>query len=229
MHRSMIAGVVVMLLPATCFGLAFCVSGNEPQSPQNYTDWPGLVDVVNDESRVSLVWVNGDEWLSYRGGTAALNRVLQEFGEVEADELHVILLPAPGPGVAVDVGKADSSSPAEWQLHVLGGISRGVAREFEIESVMEPAPTLRVYVSDQIALNELEIPPKLKLLQQSDIRQRYEEALKNGNDRARQHAAAALERLAAQTPQPAAEGAEFAARLKMIEEFIRERTDVGIE
>jgi len=157
MRRSLLTVIMVLLLPATCFALAFSVIGNEPQAAENYVTWPGLVDVVNDVSRASLVWVNGDERLRYRGEISDLNRVLKEFGEVEADERHLILLPGPGPGVSVDVNMENSAVPADWELHVLGGITRGVAQEFQIESVLEIHPTLRVYISDRIPLDKLEV------------------------------------------------------------------------
>jgi hypothetical protein len=223
MRRLLIAAAVVLVLPAACFALAFCVTGNEPQSAENYTEWPGLVDVVNDESRVSLCWVNGDETLCYRGDMAALNRVLNEFAEVEADERHLILLPAPGPGVAEDVGKQDPDLPADWHLHIVGGITRAVAREWELESVFEIQPTLRVYISDRIPLGELDIPAGIKLQQRSDLRQRYEDAVADGNDRAREFAARALEQLDTATPKAEADAAEYNARLKAIGEFVRER------
>jgi hypothetical protein len=60
------------------------VRGNAPQAEANYRTWPGLIRVVNDPARAYLVWVNGDERLSYRGDTAALNRILKAFGDVEA-------------------------------------------------------------------------------------------------------------------------------------------------
>jgi len=43
--------------------------GNEPLSEKNYTEWKGLMPLVNDKARVYLSWANGNERLYFKGTT----------------------------------------------------------------------------------------------------------------------------------------------------------------
>ncbi|TWT63826.1 hypothetical protein [Rubinisphaera italica] len=57
--------VVLYLLPAFYCSFTFAIGegreGNEPLAEANYDSWPGLIETINDESRVHYWWVNGNE------------------------------------------------------------------------------------------------------------------------------------------------------------------------
>src|SRR5262245_48164535 len=141
MTRRLFAVLVIVLLwPAVSFTLAMCVRGNRPQSALNYATWLGMIDVVNDLSRDARPRANAGEGLSERGDTAALSRVLKEFGEVEAEELRVVLLPGPGRLRLLDMrdqdeSKDSSSNYADWELHILQGIARWHVKHERLEAI----------------------------------------------------------------------------------------------
>ncbi|MFO1094620.1 MAG: hypothetical protein U0992_15140 [Planctomycetaceae bacterium] len=222
-HR-LAAALSVALLPAVAFGMAMCERGNNPHSALNYPNWPGIIDVVNDLSRESWCWVNGGETLSYRGDTTALNRVLKEFGEVEAEELRVELLPGPG-RLQLLKSKEELTDPsdnnADWELRLLQGIVRGHVQHEGMEAIYDMHPTLTIYVTDRIDLNSLEIPARLKVLQHADLRQRYVDGVDFGDYKVRARAKQFLEKFDAKTPQTGAEAEEFKSRLAQIDAFVQ--------
>lgn len=218
-RRPLKAIVLVLLLPAVSFAAAKFERGNRPKSALNYPNWPGIVDVVNDVSRESWCWVNGGEWLSYRGDTAALNRVLKEFGEVEAEELRVVLLPGPGrirlpQQTDYDESKDPSGNDADWELRILQGLARWHAEHKGQEAAADMEPTLTVYVSERIDLNALQIPKLIKVLQRADL-----------------HGRAKLEReqFEAEKTVEDADADKFDSRLAAIQEFIQRRQSASAE
>src|SRR5262245_33840096 len=58
--------------------------GNAPLSDANYTDWPGIMPVVNHAARVYHWWVNGNEEFYYEGDAAAVNETLKKFAEAKS-------------------------------------------------------------------------------------------------------------------------------------------------
>jgi hypothetical protein len=221
MSRRLFAVIAsVLLVPATSFALLIG-GGKEPLAEGNYRDWPGLADVVNDASRVSWSWCNGSEWLLYRGDAAALNRVLREFAEVEAEQRPVVLLPFTPRTAASDGAKQKFTEP-DWKLHIVKGAVRSMHRRWGIESVDDLHPTLWVSVSERLPLNELEIPDNIRLLQTADIRRDYENGIRNGRERGPESAREALERFDSAIPQDGPAAEEYQARLAAIDEFVRQ-------
>jgi hypothetical protein len=233
-RRLFAALALVLLLPAVSFALGMCERGNKPQSPLNYPTWPGIIDVVNDVSRESLCWVNGDERFSYRGDTAALNRVLKEFSEVEAEELHVVLRPGPGRlaliGRKATEASIDASGDyADWELHVIQGIVRGHVLHEQLEAIYDMHPTLTVYVTERTDLKALKIPERIKVVQHADLRERYEDAYAFGDDRVRARVQRVIEEFDAETPKEGTAAEEFQSRLTAIQEFVRRRQAAKID
>jgi hypothetical protein len=213
--KLLIAGACLSI-PAECCGLGFCVYGNDPQPAGNYEAWPGLLDVVNDASRQALCWVNGNEHLWYSGDTAALNRVLKEFAEVEAEELHVVLLPGPGQTKTID-GKEVNF---DWRLHVVGGIVRRHVDSEGLTRVWDVHPTLAVLVTERLDLGALAMPEGVKVLQWDDLRQRYVDAQVDGNDRTKEEAGRLLQELEKDAHREGEEADEYRDRIAQIRKYV---------
>jgi len=161
------------LIPACVFAAATSEEGNKPLSAANYTDWPNLVDAINDESRVFQFWVNGNESFYYNGDTEAVNRVLKEFSETNYPDLQVVLLPGPAPTMEA-LGKKVT---AEYRINIIGGIARAFIGRGNLKRVYFLQPTMTVYVSEKIKLSELKIPNNVTLLQLEDLETRFQKGL----------------------------------------------------
>lgn len=224
MQRHIFAVLVsILLLPTTSFAVLIC-GGDEPLSAKNFGEWPGLVDMVNDPSRVSHCWCNGSWWLSYRGGAAVLNRVLKEFSEVEAVERNVILMPATAPDDGQTAGKKRPTDPPDWRLHVVQGAVRAWHQHHGLESIYDVHPTLWVYISDRTPLNAIKIPNNIKLLQSADIKNRYIDAIANGSEALKEKAKEELQRFDDKIPKDGPAAEEYQSRLTAVEEFVRVNT-----
>lgn len=165
MQKLWVSAVLLLLvLPIPCFALLFTIEGNEPQGEANYTAWPKLVKVVDDPSRARLVWCNGDEMLYYRGKTDALNRLLENFSKVEVEELRVVLRP-----------QLKEPEKFDANLHIIGGVTKGVLT-WKKEKASDLAPTLTIYLSENVQLKDLKVPDNLVVEQVADLRKRYKEA-----------------------------------------------------
>ncbi len=173
-----------ILIPTVCFALATSEVGNKPLSKANYTDWPGLVDAVNDKSRVYQFWVNGHESFYYVGETASANRVLKEFAETKVPKRELIILP--GPGSLVTIGK--KAVTIDYRIEVAGGIVRAALLRGGRSKVQNVHPTMSIYMTENIDLEKLEIPNGLIISQLSDIEKRYETAMKDDDSGVRRHA-----------------------------------------
>ena len=145
-----------------------------PLNELNYTAWPRVMPVVNDTHRVYQSWVNGNEHFYFAGDTAALNAALTNFANVKADRLTVVLRPGPG-----RVGSFNDrrSIACDWQLHLLGGISRTMAQDAAVGTTWDPCPTLTVYVGGAIKLDELDIPAGIRVLEVADLERQYTKCL----------------------------------------------------
>jgi hypothetical protein len=161
--------VGLLMLARGASALLMSVAGNAPQSAANYARWPGLVEVVNQPTRQQLVWCNGNEWLGYRGDTAALNATLASFAKVDSPAHRVVLRPGP------------AHNGYDWMLHISEGISRARVEREELQPVHDLHPYLEVYVSDRLELLALERPAPLKIEQLSDVRTRLAQALVSEN------------------------------------------------
>ena len=215
--RKILFIIPLLTIPQACFGLMYSVSGNKPQAAGNYKEWPKLVEVVNDTSRVSLVWCNGDEHLSYQGETKSLNRVLQNFAAVESDELRVVLRPPL---------KDAKGKPADWQLHVTTGIATVVIERNGETPVEDECPTLTIYLSDKIKLQDLVIPGELIVDQVEDLRARYLLAQNQGNAYAKASAARALRHLDADANRQGEAAKRYEEQIRQIRDWVEKRRAV---
>jgi hypothetical protein len=141
-------------LAQRAFALATETNGNEPFSEKNYTEWQGIMPLVNDKARVYGCWVNGNEHLFYRGTTKELNAALAHFAKVEVKN-HVVVL-CPGPAVQHSFDKR--AIPYNWELHVIGGIARTQANDNIEDLEWQKDPVLTIYVGGDIDLSKIQVP-----------------------------------------------------------------------
>lgn len=209
--------------PLACYALMTGELGNKELSAANYTDWPGLVDAINDKSRVRQVWVNGNESFSYSGDTEALNRVLKKFAATDVPRLNVILRPGPGQSVEIEGKKKQIG----WRIQILGGIAKASVTQRKLDTLWHIDPTLTVYVTDMIDLGQLEIPEKVNVLQVRDLRKRYKAGLKSDDERVKKEAANFMKSLEddAKRDGDADAADRFKGRVKTIRKFVAKRRD----
>jgi hypothetical protein len=101
-----LAAALMLAMPAFVLALGMETFGNGPVVRQ--PEWrEGVLDVVNLNSRVYSVWVNGNESFFYRGHAEALNEALRKYAAIKGDIHAVILLPG--------AGKTRSFKDAEFQ------------------------------------------------------------------------------------------------------------------
>jgi hypothetical protein len=154
-----VAVVLGYPLAEKAWALAMETKGNSPLAEQNYTDWPGIMPLVNDKSRVYQIWVNGHENFYYNGNIKQLNAALANFAKVKVKH-HVVVL-KPGPAVVKAFDKTEYVH--HWQLRVLGGISKAFAKDDPEDLVWQKDPVLTIYLGGGIELNKLEFPKELTL------------------------------------------------------------------
>ena len=56
LRASIVAISAICGAISPCRALLTSEAGNKELSAANYTDWPGLVEAINDKSRVHQVW-----------------------------------------------------------------------------------------------------------------------------------------------------------------------------
>ncbi len=204
-----IAIIVVSVATASnCFAFMYSVSGNKPQSPANYTRWPGLIDLINQPTRQQLVWCNGAESFSYSGDTASLNMALQLYAKVKCPTYTVVLRPGP------------LNKKIDWEVHIVEGIVRAGIETYGLQLVRDLDPTFVIYVSDRIDLVKMVIPAGVRILQIEDLRARYTRALQIGNDPTKIEAEAHLKALENDPVLKSIGNEEYEMRLGQIEEFV---------
>ncbi|WP_417384851.1 HEAT repeat domain-containing protein [Gimesia sp.] len=166
--------LMVSCIPSLVWGMGEETFGNKPLNALNYSDWPGIVPVINHESRVYYLWVNGNEYAYYRGDMDALNDVLQKFAATDQKQHEVVLRPGPASAKSF---RATQTIPYQWDLHLVGGIARAVAKKDQGEKIWNPYPMLSIYVDETIPLEKLKIPAGVTLLELADLEKRFSEAL----------------------------------------------------
>jgi hypothetical protein len=147
------------LLPARAWGLGSEEFGNKALPEANYTQWKGIMPVINDERRVLQQWVNGNENFYYVGKAKELNAALAHFAKIEVKH-HVVVL-RNGPATAQTFQKL--AIPYHWQLHVIGGLAKFKAVDDPQDLDWQKDPVLTVYLGDGIDLKTLEFPKELTL------------------------------------------------------------------
>ncbi len=148
------------------FGLGEEQVGNQPLSAANYTDWKGLIDVVNDTNRVYYSWVNGNENFYFAGDTAKLNAALKAFAASDVAVKEVVLRPEPGETKSFDQGQ---TFPFQWHLQIFGGIAAHMTTRDLGDQVWNKHPRLTAYVGGDIDLAKLEVPKGVTLLSIDDV------------------------------------------------------------
>jgi hypothetical protein len=166
--------------------------GNEPLFPQNYSDWPGIMPLLEHPSRVYATWVNGNENFYYAGDIAAFNDALRSFADAELDVYEVVLRPGPG---LIDSWDGDHHFEFLWHVNVMGGIARHMTGEDKGDLVWRPDPTVSLYVTDESQLDALEIPDGITLLDVGDVSKRVRSALSSTDQTVRGWGAGVLARL----------------------------------
>lgn len=200
------------------YGLGEFTEGNDPQPAANYTDWPGVVEAINDPSRVFLAWVNGSETCYFQGDVQVINRVLDKFSKTEVPILEVTLLPeAPNPQ---SVG--NKSIAYNFSIQVIGGIVKGYVQRFLLDEVMPLHPSMTIYITPEIELEQLAIPPSVKITTLSDLENRFESGLKSESEHVRRHAEHALAALNQQFLRQGAAYDAFQAERKTIDHFVHQ-------
>ncbi|MGI8981518.1 MAG: HEAT repeat domain-containing protein [Pirellulaceae bacterium] len=173
MRRTMLwtCGVLAFLAflsAERAWGLGTETIGNEPLHEANYTEWKGIMPVINDKTRVYSNWVNGNERFFYKSTTKELNAALVEFARIEVEGLpagkstvHEVLL-RPGPGITQTFDRKEI--PFHWELHIHGGISKHLLTLDKGDEVWNRDPRLTIYVGGDFDLAKLEIPKGVTLL-----------------------------------------------------------------
>ncbi len=157
---AIVTGIFGQLSAQKVFALGDEVKGNKPLNELNYTEWKGIMPIVNDKARVYQVWVNGNESFYYKGATKQLNAALATFAKVEVKN-HVVVL-RPGPA---ERGSFHDKTPISfnWELHVIGGIAAKRATDDIEDLEWQKDPVLTIYIGGDIDLDKLEIPKGVTL------------------------------------------------------------------
>ena len=153
--------------------------GNDPLPEANYTDWPGIMPLVNDPNRVYHIWVNGNEYFYYRGATAELNGALKKFAALKSEPREVVI--HPGPGVAHRF--SGETIACDWELHVVGGIAKHQTTLDKGDQIWSKSPILTIYLGGGVTLDKIVVPEGITLLGLADLKQRYSDALAKSTDK----------------------------------------------
>ncbi|MEZ5942836.1 MAG: hypothetical protein R3C18_15695 [Planctomycetaceae bacterium] len=175
--KALTAVLALVLLSRSSFGLLTSQAGNDPLAAANYTDWPGLVDAINDESRVFTVWCNGGETFDYAGNVDDLNRVLGAFGKTKVPKLEVIVVPS----VDTYLPSEKPRTKVDWRIEICGGIVQHMVIAQELEPAWNLHPTLTVYASSELDLKGIEIPENVVVTQRDELRTRLQDAAQSDN------------------------------------------------
>jgi hypothetical protein len=150
--------------------------GNDPLNAASYTQWKGLIDVVNDPHRVYYSWVNGNENFYFAGDTQKLNTALQKFAAADVEVKEVVLRPGPGETQSFDQAR---KFPFQWHLQIFGGIAAHLITRDQGDQVWNKHPRLTVYVGGDIDLAKLEVPKGLTLLSSDDASARARKGIES--------------------------------------------------
>jgi hypothetical protein len=210
---TILAICVFQTFPTLCLAAYTSIRGNAKLSAKNYTDWPGLVEAINDPSRVAQCWCNGDERFFYSGDTATLNRVLKKFAKTKVPELHVVLRPGPAP-------YEGKPSKIDWHIHVIGSIARASIQHRELASISDVHPTFTIFITDRLDLDAISMPPRVIVLQLEDIRKRYLDAQKEGKPHVKREATRRLGELDADANRRGKALREFKEQIANIEKYV---------
>ena len=148
--------------------------GNKAINAANYKDWPEIMAVINNESRVYRSWVNGDERFYYETKPDQMNQLLVDFVKLKGKK-EVLIVPQ-----ADEVETFDKKQSFQYncQLHLVGGIAKMMAAKPKGDIYWPPHPRLTIYVTPTTDLKALAIPPKdVELVTLEEIKARYKTGL----------------------------------------------------
>ncbi|MCF7958330.1 MAG: coiled-coil domain containing 126 [Phycisphaerae bacterium] len=164
--------VFVMFSGQFAFGMATETHGNKPLNALNFKSFPGIMPVVNHQSRVYHTWCNGNEFCYYRSDTAGLNDALKKFAAMDEMAVReVVFRPGKGQVKAFD-GK--TAIHYDWYFHIVGGIARASSKRDKGALIWSRSPMMVVYIGDgQIELDKIKIPKGVTVVQLADLSKRY--------------------------------------------------------
>lgn len=217
MKLSFAVGTV--LICSSIYAAATSEEGNSPLSPANYTDWPNLVDAINDKSRVFQTWVNGAENFYYNGNTQAANRVLKEFAETQYPDLQVVLLPGPAPLSEV-LGKKVTF---DYRIEIMGGIAHAAIERGNLKRIYFLQPTMTIHISEEVELEKLKLPANVRVLQLRDLEERYRSGLDDPAKEVQRTAKYMLDHLNKEFLRQGKEYQQLEKQLANIEQYVASR------
>ena len=189
-------GILSVVLLVVCFTSQVWALGTEdfgdkPISEQNYLDWPGIMPLLNSQAWVYHSWVNGGEQFYYRADAKSFNDALKKFVAVKT-EAHEVLL-RPGPGVATSF--SGKKIPYNWNLHIVGGISKHLTTLDQGNQIGSKYPMMTVCIGGAIDLTKIEIPNGISTIDLNDLSRRYRQSLASKDKTVRGWGAGELARL----------------------------------
>lgn len=165
--------------------------GNNPLHEVDYQDWKGIMPVINHPNRVYHRWVNGSEDFYFRGNTEALNDCLSKFAASDVGVREIVIRPGPATTWTFD----GNTVPYDWQLELIGGISKHLTTLDKGSNIWSKWPTLTVFVGEGIELKKIRIPEGLDVIELRELKKRYREALLSKDKTVRGWGAGCLARL----------------------------------
>jgi len=183
--------VCIVVVPLS-WGLGQETFGDEPLFAENYSDWPGLIHVLNQPDRLYSTWVNGNEDFYYSGDIEAFNAALRKFAEADL-EVHELVL-RPGPGVVAS-WHGNREIEFSWHVNVRGGIAKHLSTEDKGDLVWNPHPMVSLYVTEDMPLDKLNIPEQITVHELSDVSKRVRTGLSSTDQTVRGWGAGVLSRL----------------------------------
>ncbi|MSR56362.1 MAG: hypothetical protein EXS05_01650 [Planctomycetaceae bacterium] len=170
----LVTAAVVCGTSARAWALGEETFGSEPLNEANFTDWPGVMPLVNNQARVYHTWVNGNEHCYYQGDVAALNEALKQFAAIKADKHEVVLRPGP---IEATTFHRDKQIPYRWSLNLIGGIAKHMTTLEKGDKIWTTSPVLTVYIDNHLPLDKLAIPDTVTAVGLTELKARYTEAL----------------------------------------------------
>jgi hypothetical protein len=147
--------------------------GSHKLSPRNYEQFKDIMALLEHGQRVYHCWVNGNEQFFYRDDVDTLNESLQAFALVGCNTREVLLRPGPALTTSFHEKKIDF----DWDVHIVGGIAGHMSKLDQGEKVWNTSPMVTIYISERIPLEKLKIPDGVSVIELSDLKSRYREAL----------------------------------------------------
>jgi len=172
--RFLVLSTALVLAAGAARALGMETYGNSPLSDANYRDWPGLMPVINHESRIYAWWVNGNEQFFYEGDAEAANGALRRLAAAADLAPEVVL--RPGPATTQNFAR-DKTLAYDWNLHVIGGVAAHLRTRDRGDRIWVKHPVLTLRTGGKIDLARLSMPPGLKVTRLAQLKQRYREAL----------------------------------------------------